>query len=150
MDRGYLIELLNRMDSPKALRPRAFPEELPLWKQVDVKARFWALHHYRNQGKTLTGSFETEDPGAIGQVFVYQPTKDEKKPTARVTYVSKSASDLSGMVTRHWTGAGPIGQVMVKQLAAGTFQMTVAPGEEQNENLFLFLLLAHLGHVIAL
>lgn len=85
---------------------------------------------------------------------MYQPTKDAQKPTARVTYVTKSQKDLIGMVTQLWTGSGPIGQVTVKQLVAGTFQMTVAPGmapgEEQNETLFLLLLFAHLGHVIAL
>lgn len=147
-DRGFLTEVLKRMDSPKPLRPRAFPEELPEWKHVDRKARYWGMHHYSKKARVLFKSFQTLDPDAVGLAYVYQPRKDDKKATVKTIYVTNSRDDRTDMVKQQWSLVGNQAPMTVKKLAPGAFQMTTELSQEQT-NLFLFLLLAHLGFVIA-
>src|SRR5262249_43102388 len=43
-DRGYLAELLRRID--QHARERALPDSLPEWKHIDPTARLWGVRHY--------------------------------------------------------------------------------------------------------
>lgn len=157
-DRGYLTDVLNRVESPKPIRPRAFPAELPEWKHVDLKARFWAIRHYVKRDETLPlfQSFVPNQPGSIGEVFVFNPGQKNPgqkadKALPKVTYILESKEELQTVIHKEWLFAGAAGaKTDVQKLNPGVFQLTAELTNEEQTVMFLLMLLAQLGHVIAL
>ena len=90
-DREFLAEVLRRMHDRTG--KRALPADLPEWKFIDTRSRFWGLRHYdRSQGKfdptsPIGGRKSASEPDdqAIGLTFGFEPNGSR---LATITYLS--------------------------------------------------------------
>lgn len=96
-NRQFVTAVLYLMGSPK-LRPDV-PKlsDLPEWKHVDTKARFWAIRHFDpgNASNDPTTPLTTQrrgannpDPQAIGVTFSFDPSQEPQ--TTVIRYLSKN------------------------------------------------------------
>ena len=146
-DRGELETLLGRMaGAPSRV---AFPPDLPEWKQIDRKAAFFALRHYRRDdvaddpSSPLRGeaAANVPDPGAIGLVVV---VREEVGPLAIARYLSDGADPLR-IARRAWTPSeGPPPSFAL--LAPGVVEVSQDVVHPLPASRFLFHALALLGH----
>ena len=95
--RGYLVDLLGRMEKPA--KARALPDSLPEWKHIDPEARLWGVRHYdmRDAGSDPTsplGDWAVRDEQGVGISFVY----DHKKEEATVRYFSRSRDAIAAFI----------------------------------------------------
>jgi hypothetical protein len=130
-DPSYLTEMFRRMDRPE--EQRALPKDLPEWKYVDTTARFWAVRHYGEAG-------DGDDVG-------FGEGRDKKTPP-KIKYLSggKNARE----VKKAWTYVGEATwKPEVQQLAPGVIEVTAHLRRNGDAVHFLFVLLNHLGHAIA-
>ena len=148
---AYLEETLKRMSSPPA--KRALPADLPEWKQVDTKAVAWAVRHYRKDtaasdpSSPLRGkaAANESDPNAVGFVFWY----DAKADTAQARYLSTSKNAVA-IVAKGWRHPGEKLDPTIKRGAEGVVQISSPVGEDRTGSMFLFVLIAYLGHAVYL
>jgi len=151
----YLTELLARFHGKKGIR--ALPPNLPEWKYVDTKARFWGLRHYdRTQAHFDPSSplaaytaLSFHDDQAIGVTTVFNSGKGH---TAIVTYLSADpslaknpAATLIGM-DEYPDAKGLNPKYM--ELAPGVVQGSYSLEHPDSFSFFVFILMAILGHVI--
>jgi hypothetical protein len=148
--KGYLEEMLKRIGSKP--KKRAFPEDLPEWKCVDVKATVWAIRHYREEfakndpTSPLTGKAggkEGNDNSAIGTVFWYTP---DTSNVAQIRYLSDS-KDAEKIALESWS-QGDI-KPKVKRAEKGIVEMTVDLSKD-TDGIFVLVVLLQLGHAILL
>jgi hypothetical protein len=144
----FLEQTLKRMNGNE--KKRALPPDLPEWKQVDIKARVWAIRHYRKEtaeqdpSSPLRGkaAANVPDADAIGFVFSY-----DSGDTAKARYLSgaKNATEIATQGWRHPSeGLAP----EFKQSAPGVVEISAPIGNERSGGMFFFVLLAYLGHAV--
>jgi hypothetical protein len=143
-NRDYLEETLKRIDKKPAAR--AMPADLPEWKYVDIKARVWAIRHYRQETAKNDPSSplhpDGSDADAVG--FVFWVGADSGK-VAQVRYLS-DAKDALKIATNEW-------EVLqlnpeVKQAAPGVIEIAISIAKDEAAGMFLFALMLRLGHGI--
>jgi hypothetical protein len=144
-DQPYLEEVLKRMRS-KA-KDRALPDNLPEWKHVDKKARFWAIRHL-DKANALNDVTQTSlsflDDELIGIVFNFNPPKSNM---ARSTFLSGNKEAGHGMrkaLTSPKEGMVP----KIRQSSPGVVEMETDMKNEKPPSSFLLGLLCALGHGI--
>jgi hypothetical protein len=153
----YLREVLARMNGKRGAR--ALPESLPEWKYVNTHAKFWALRHYDKKGASSdpTSPFAGEnssviaDDHAIGLTFYFDP---DKSTTATVTYLSGDEKSLQN-VQKHLfpiesePGAREM-HIRYREIAPGVVEGSYDLEHIESAEIFTFVLVALLGHVVAL
>ncbi len=150
-DQGYLEETLKRIG--RKPKNRALPADLPEWKHVDVKARVWAIRHYRKEFADKDpssplrpgGAWGRPDPSAVGFVFWYNP--DDR--LARVRYLS-GAKDAIRIAERAWKHPSQALTPKIRQVAPGAVEITTALSQEEAAATFYLILFGCLGHAIYL
>ena len=133
---------------------RAIPADLPEWKHVDVNARVWAVRHYRKESAEKDPSSplrpkaaaNAPDPDAVGFVFWYNPDSDK---LARVRYLT-SAKNALNIATEGWRQTKEVLKPNISQVAPGVVEIATSVSEEGTVSMFLFVLMASLGHGIYL
>jgi hypothetical protein len=142
----YLEETLKRIDKPHARR--ALPSDLPEWKHVDVKARVWAIRHYRKDFAKEDPSSPLNpggnDPDAVG--FVFWIAGDSGN-VANVRYLSR-AKDALKIATTAWDHKSEGVSAKIKQGEKGVVEIAISILKDENAAMFLFVLMMHLGHGI--
>jgi len=146
--RGYLVDLLERMD--KQGGQRALPESLPEWKHLDTIARIWGVRHYDMKDAEFDptsplGDWAIRDHRAVGLAFAYHPQKHE----ATVGHYSGS-KDAERAFSKFWKlqtrpEIREVGQGAVELSATVKFSRS-----DSDEADFLFHLSAALGHGLCL
>jgi hypothetical protein len=152
-DKGYLEEVLKRMDKPG--EGRALAAALPEWKHANTKARFWALRHYEKKYAATdpTSPLTTDkraanqpDPQAIGTVFTFDPAKDAQP---KMTYLSKNPQALA-IATKGWTypheGLSP----KIHEIMPGVVEIRVDLKERRTIQMFVLVLITSFGHGVYL
>ena len=147
-DQAYLEEVLQRME--KKPDKRALPADLPEWKHVNVKARVWALRHFRKEGAERDPSsplgenaFATaRHPEALGIVFSYDPNAEN---VAKVRYLSGNKNALR-LVESEWVRPSDKLTPKVQQIAPGVVEISTSVGDPESRSSFLMMLLGILGH----
>lgn len=151
-DKSYLEETLKRIGR-KPTR-RALPAELAEWQHVDVKARIWAIRHYLEETAENDPSSPLRpkaaanfpDTSAVGFVFWYSPGADK---IARARYLSSAKGALK-IATEGWHHPTQGLVPNINQSSAGVVEIAASVSEERTADMFLFVLLAYLGHAIYL
>lgn len=107
-DRGFLTGVLYLMDGKKPRAELPSLMDLPEWKHVNTKARFWAIRHFDpgNASNDPTTPLTSQDrpannpdPQAIGLTFSVDP--NDETPTAVLRYLSNN-KDRSTVLKRRW------------------------------------------------
>ena len=145
-DRAFLEETLKRIDKVQATR--AFPADLLEWKHVNTKASVWAIRHYRKEAAANDPSSplrdkapaNVPDPDAVGFVFWY-----EGKMTAQARYLS-NAKDAVAIATKGWRLPSVNTKPAIKQAIPGVVEISADVSESLVGQMFLLVLLGHLGH----
>lgn len=154
-DQRFLEETLKRM--VKRPEKRAVPADLPEWKHVDVKARIWAIRHYRKESADKDPSSPLRpadpdiqvvlpDPAAVGFVFWYSP---DSRDGAHARYLS-GAKDALDLVTKRWHDPSQRPTPEIRQIAAGVVEIATSVADQGTAHMFLFAIMAYLGHGIYL
>jgi hypothetical protein len=150
-DETFLNAVLDRIEAPA--KTRALPDDLPEWKQVDVRAPFWALRHYR-RGDAMTdpssplrskAAANIPDSKAIGFVFWYDPKSGE----AKARYLSNSPQ-AKKIVEEGWTSSGDKLEPRITQIAPGVIEIAAPVSDKQVAGVCAWVLMAYLGHAIYL
>jgi hypothetical protein len=149
-NRKYIEDTLNRMTLPPA--KRALPDDLPEWKQVDVKARVWAIRHFRKESRIDPSSPHNNesiiysDSAAVGLVFWFGAKSDK---VARVRYLSE-ATDALGIATKGWNDPSNDFTPTIRKTGNGSVEIVATITEDRATRAFVLHLLAYLGHGISL
>jgi hypothetical protein len=152
-DSKYLEEVLKRMALKGKPKTRALPENLPEWKHVDLKARYWGIRHYDkgNAAQDPTSPLVKErrpannpDLQAIGFVFTLDPVKEN---VARMKYLS--GNERAGPIAAgSWTHPEEELVPKVIEKTKGVIEISVDLKKPRTRGIFLLVLLAALGHGI--
>jgi hypothetical protein len=151
-DRAYLEATLKRIG--RKSEKRALPADLPEWKHVDLKARVWAVRHYRKESAQNDPSSplrskapaNVPDPAAVGFVFWYSPGADK---VARARYIS-GAKDAVNLAAQGWNYPSEGLSPQITQVAPGVVEIVTSISEERTGRMYALVLLMHLGHGIYL
>ena len=151
-DSAYLEETLKRIDR-KPVR-YSLPADLPEWKHVNVKARVWAVRHYRKESAgddpssplRSKAAANVPDPDALGFVFWYDP---ESKVPARARYLSGAKNALK-LVTQGWYNPPERLTPEITQVTPNAVEIVPSVSEDEAAHIFLFVLFLYLGHAIYL
>src|SRR5262249_34996444 len=130
------------------------PGELPEWKHVDVKARVWAVRHYdkvsaeKDPSSPLRAkaAANVPDAAAVGFVFWYCPDSDQ---VAHACYLS-GAKDALKLAELSWNLPSEGLRPTIKQAAPGVVKIATSVSKKRIGEVFLLVLLAHLGHAVYL
>lgn len=152
-DRAYLGRVLNHMIQN---RPEKFPLlNLPEWKHVDTKARFWGIRHFDpgNASNDPTTPLTTEDraandsdPQATGLTFSFSPGGGSAK--AVVKYLSGNKDRLA-IAQRQWTLTSEGLEPSIKLTDRDVVEITFSEVNDQAKSgIFWFVLWGVLGHAI--
>ena len=147
-DRGYLTETLQRMK--EGGEKRALPDDLPLWKQVDRTARFWAIRHYAQPraGEPIDLAQHLVLV-ATGFTFSFNPAKEPgSRDSLKIKYLAKNEA-AKAAIDKLWNFDPAAMTATVEQDAAETIEVTVKFPADQPSS-FLLILLNNLGHVVNL
>jgi hypothetical protein len=145
----FLTEVLKRFAKPGG--QRALPPELPEWKQVDPSADFWSIRHYDAGSALLDPSSplrakaaaNVPDPGAIGTTISLR--KDDKILSVR--YLTKSENGLE-IARAQWDHEAEKLKPKIKWAEPGVVDVGFTRDKEFEPGMFIFVLLAVLGHAI--
>lgn len=152
-DRGFLETILKRASGKTG--KRALPDDLPQWKQVDVKAGVWGIRHFSmqfakddlsslfhpRQGKAF--EFVPADPAAIGFVFWI----DFDSEVATVRYLSNS-KDVLDITKKCWGGSEF--RTEIKAVGPGCVEVVAKITRDKAGQMFFLQLLISLGHAFVL
>jgi hypothetical protein len=146
---GYLKEMLTRMAGKPSTR--AMAQDIPEWKHVSTKARVWAVRHYSKAGAAQDPSSPLRDEaaanvpdlGAVGMTFSY----DADGKLATVRYLTR-AKDAVAITRKGWYLPGEKLTPKIEEVEAGVVQITITVGNDEVGGIFLFVLLARLGHAV--
>jgi hypothetical protein len=152
----YLREVLARINGKHG--ERALPESLPEWKYVNTHAAFWALRHYDKKGAAVDATSPLAGPNssviaddrAIGLTFYFDP---DKSKTATITYLSGDKNILQN-VQKHLfpietePGAREM-HIRYREMAPGVVEGSYDLEHIESAEVFTFVLIALLGHVVA-
>jgi hypothetical protein len=140
---GYLEEVLDRIQ--RKGKGRAFPEDLPEWKHVDVEAPFWAIRHYVKPDTDLDSGLYVDpigDAGVTGMTFSFNPSKGQ---SVKLSFIDAKEESCS-IIKEVWS-QGDL-KLKTKRDRAGVLQVTIElEGENAAAWCYGFLLIA-LGHPI--
>lgn len=152
-NRDFLTQVLNRMHQRG--KARALPENLPEWKQVNTRARFWAVRHYdkadasEDPSSPLSGELNAAnwpDTKALGIVFDFDPRRSNP---AIVRYLSENKDALKLFNDEHKAmeqGFNPV----IRKKADGVVEMVLPLHDEKGVSMSLLVLLALFGHAVYL
>lgn len=152
-NRYFLTQVLNRMHQRG--KARALPENLPEWKQVNTRARFWAVRHYdkadasEDPSSPLSGELNAAnwpDTKALGIVFDFDPRRSNP---AIVRYLSENKDALKLFNDHHKAmeqGFNPV----IRKNADGVVEMVMPLHDEEGVSMSLLVLQALFGHAIYL
>jgi hypothetical protein len=152
-DGGYLQELLNRR-ATKENQVRAFPAELPQWKQVDTGAPLWAIRQYpadRAQSdpsspRHATPLIGSHDEKASGFAFWFDPSS---RRTVNMVHVTESPEPTQAIQSL-WMTAHPNLDLEIQQKEQGAWHASVKlNGPEEGGNLYVLILFS-LGHMVSI
>jgi hypothetical protein len=120
---------------------RALPEQLPEWKVVNMREKYWGLRHFQADDPTSPLStrlqtvpdcpYPTPDAQAIGLVFAYNPSSQ----IVAVHYLSsnpKSTEIVRAMTVKR--GFGNWGHTEIKLKKHGIVQMKVRNRSREDWN----------------
>ena len=146
-DRHYLDELLRRRRTRTGAR--ALPNNLPEWRWVDPNAPFWALRHFRRDGAgadptspfAKDRSFSLFDPDAIG--VTTHATSDGDTIIAHYVSAAKNAEEIA---RRMWHRPGDGVTPVFHRVSDDAVEARFNARDEEHLSMFLFYLLASLGH----
>lgn len=149
-NQDYLEQVLKRIDQKS--EQRAMPAELPEWKQVNLKAQAWGIRHYRKESAAndpssplrAQAAANRPDPDAVGFTFWYDGGN-----TAEARYLTNSKKAVA-LATPGWRIPAEGLKPKIKQGAAGVVEISVDVSEQRAGQMFVFVLLANLGHAIYL
>jgi hypothetical protein len=152
-DEAYLREVLARINGQQG--KRALPDVLPEWKHVNRQAPFWAVRHFRINGKaSLTSGFNCVMPGmkpddqAIGLTFTFDP---DKSKTATITYLSPNETTLQtiqkSLFNEREQGVSEM-HAQYREPQSGVLDGTYSLEKAESAQYFMFVLEALLGHAI--
>jgi hypothetical protein len=142
-DEAYVTEVLKRMRD-KVTKKRALPTDLPEWPQVDTKAQFWAVRHFRAKASDPSLYYTTNDLDATGVTFSFSPGGDKK---ARVRYLSKNPASLR-ICQDMWLHHGDAFKPEIREHSKGVIEISIDYRDAKAHLTFVFLLFAVLGHVV--
>jgi hypothetical protein len=153
-DRQFVTAVLELMESPKRRPDTPKLSDLPEWKHVDTKARFWAIRHFDagNAPNDPTSPLTTKrraannpDPQAIGLTYSFDPTKEPQ--TAIVNYLTTNP-DRERVLKPFWyrEKGGWVSTVTHDGTDATEMRFPVRDGRVGDD--FDFQLLMVLGHAI--
>lgn len=146
-DRGYLEQVLRRRGARTA--PRALPADLPEWRRLDAAAPFWAVRHYRRDDidEDPTSPYRKDaaanvfDKDAVG--VTVHATPDGR---ALVVHYLSDAPNAEALATRMLAHPGDGVSPEILRADAGVIAVRFAATDEEHLSMFLFYLLAALGH----
>jgi hypothetical protein len=166
-NRDFLREVLVRMRGARGAM--ALPDQLPEWKYIDTRARFWGFRHFdksqeQAQPQTAAQSQSNDDSPftdadaasnrdaqATGITFRFDPNKSR---TAVVTYFSADAAVLKELKAGELSGGDEAAvknlRIEFSELAPGIVAITYDLESPDSVNLFRLILGASLGHSIFL
>lgn len=158
-NRDYLHEVLVRMRGARGAI--ALPDQLPEWKYIDTRARFWAFRHFdKTQSKEdPTSPFSGDNPAdtldkeAVGLTFRFDPNKSR---TATVTYFSADKGVLPKLKDKDSefsAGNEPAAKdlnIEFKELAPGVVSILYDLGSPDSVTFFRLILGAAVGHAVFL
>jgi len=143
-DRAYLLDLLRRMSGKP--QKRAFPKDLPHWKQLDPKSRYWAIRRYERK---------EQDDAATGFVFSYSPN-DARQIRFREIVATDSSMKTSARILRKTFrlgesfGIDPPVEPSVREISPGVIEMTLLLKDASAVYAFGLLLYVTLGHAFSI
>jgi hypothetical protein len=154
----FLEEVLTRMKGTPS--DRAFPEQLPEWEHVNTAAAVWGMRHFRRDFVDTDPSSPLRDQaaanfpdlGAVGLVFSIDAKSD---PVAKVRYLTKANALIRGsndglqIATQAWHHPSEKLTPTIKKVQPGVIEISAfSPTNMESGHMFLFVLLAYLGHAI--
>lgn len=145
----FLEQLFERMQRQNV--DRAFPDDLPEWKEIDVNSSVWGMRHYDKESAAHDPSSPLRpkspanrpDAHAIGFVFSY----DAKTPQRITARYLTGAPDAVQIVQRGWHNPNEGLTPMIHEAQPGVVEITGVV-DEKGSPMFLFVLLCFLGHGI--
>jgi hypothetical protein len=155
-NKDFLQEVLIRIRG--AGKQRAFPETLPEWQYVNMKAQFWGLRHFdRTQAKedptSPFGGKKTAnlpDEQAIGLTYQFDPNLGKK---ASLTYLSDQKNEIRKIEEERFPissePADTAGlHIQYRELSPGVIQTTYDLTHSGPFGWFFFVFMGSLGHAI--
>jgi hypothetical protein len=152
-DQSYLEEVLKRASGKPG--KRALPDDLAEWKQVDRKARVWAVRHYRKETTGQDASsplgerhLVPHDPDAVGLVLWYNADADK---SVRVRYLS-GAKGIRELVNETWNKYAQKGfEHQINPVGPGCVEIVVTKEALDKADKILWIgLMGCLGHYVYL
>jgi hypothetical protein len=140
-NREFFRQVVSRKDAPQT--PRALPETLPEWKQVNRAAGLWAICHYRPDGLIL--------PGAV----IPQDGADPEATGITVAFGLPSGASKARMMSKldPWTALANSpefrGAAKSSKAADGVWELSVS-GNPEAATMSAFALMALVGFVVLL
>jgi hypothetical protein len=150
-DRSYLGETLARIRGKSG--PRALPDDLAEWKYVDTHAGFWAVRHYDPRGAATdpTSPFGGEKPANIvdERAVGLTVSVDLRKPrTVKLTYLGgKNAIEEMYSEVNREPGAKGL-RPEYRMIEPGVFEGQYHLPSDDSVSIFVFVLIAMLGHAV--
>jgi hypothetical protein len=143
----YLKELIARRKTRTGAR--ALPPELEEWSLIDAASPFWAIRHYRRELDSLdpTSPFLKNaaasefDDGAVG--VVAHAAQDGRTIVVHYLSTGPKAEDVARKIW-HRPGDGVV--PAIRRVAAGAIEVRFSAKDEEDLSMFMYYLLAALGH----
>lgn len=151
----YLREVLARLNGKNG--ERALPDNLPEWKHVNTQAAVWAVRHYDKSGAAIdqTSPFggkksaNVPDDKAVGLTFSFDPSKSQ---TATIVYLSGDENILQNVQKNFFPIQSELGarelNIQYRQTSAGVVEGSFDLTHIESAEIFSFVLVAMLGHVV--
>jgi hypothetical protein len=145
-NRPYLEELLRRRKA--RVVPRALPDDLPEWQQVNVLTPYWALRHYRRDAaddptspfarRNVMGGIDNNAQGVTAHV-----SADGRTIVAH--YLSSGAA-AEQVARRIWDHPGDGVSPVFQRVSGNAVEVRFVAKDEEDLAMFFFFLCAALGH----
>jgi hypothetical protein len=157
-NKRFLQEMLARMRGVEG--ERALSDNLPEWKYVNKKAKFWGLRHYdkRQANEDPSSPFggsksaNTPDDDAVGLTYQCDPSRERR---ATLTYLSSPRVELRKIEeSRFPSSSEPEAtaglHIQYREMDPGVIQSTYDLSYSRPFDYFFFVLMLDMGHGIFL
>lgn len=143
----YLKELVARRTTRTGAR--ALPPQLREWSLIDAGSPFWAIRHYRREPDSrdptspfLKNAAASEfDGGAVG--VVAYADRDGRTIVVHYLSIGPKAEDVARKIW-HRPGDGVV--PTIRRMSADVIEVRFSATDEEDLSMFMFYLLAVLGH----